>query len=146
MGPGLRRDDGGMCRALLLHLTRIMPLQHGDGLRIGLLQIDAPVFQLVERDAGVGDGAADIGSGRDHAEIAVEILHLRFTAARGAELVQQDYTLRFPWGATQAPGQLIFELPSIINKSWCPPLQTHRFVMVSRQARMLAFWAWIAVF
>jgi hypothetical protein len=76
-----------------------MPLQHGGGLRVSLLQIDAPVFQFVEWDAGVGDGAADIGSGRDHTEIAVEILHLRFAAARGAELVQQDYTLRFPWGA-----------------------------------------------
>src|SRR5437879_3471437 len=91
------------CLRLLLHLTRIMPLQHGDRLRIGLLQVDAPVFQLVERDAGVGDGAADIGAGRDHAEIAVEILHLCFAAARGAELVQQDYTLRIEAGDSPRP-------------------------------------------
>ena len=90
--------DGGRSAALLLHLPRKMPLQHGDRLRVGLLQIDAPVFQLVERDAHLGDGAADIGSWRDHAKVAVEILHLRFTAARGAELVQQDDVLRFESG------------------------------------------------
>jgi hypothetical protein len=30
-------------------------------------------------------------------------LHLRFAAARGAELVQQDYTLRFPWARLMRP-------------------------------------------
>ena len=64
------------------------------GTRIGLLQIDAPVFQLVERDPHVGDRAAHIGSGRDHAEIAVQILHLRFAMARGTEFIQHGRTLR----------------------------------------------------
>src|SRR3954468_24957162 len=93
--PGRRRSVTRYPREnLLLHLRWIVPLQHRLRLGIGLLQIDAPVFQLVERNAYVGDGAADIGSRRDHAKVAVEILHLRFTAARGAELVQQDDVLR----------------------------------------------------
>ena len=73
---------------------RKVPLQHGGGNRIGLLQVDAPVFQLVERDPHVGDGAAHIGPGRDHAEIAIQILHLRFAMPRGTEFIKHRQTLR----------------------------------------------------
>src|SRR5262245_37546739 len=55
-----------------------------------------------------------------------------------SELVQQVDVLRFPRATQNAPGQSISGLRSIINKSRCPPLQTHRFVMVSRQAHMVA--------
>src|SRR5262249_19085838 len=85
-----------------------MPLQHRLRLGIGLLQVDAPVLQLIERDAHVSDGAADIGSRRDHAEVAVEILHLRFTAARGAELVQQDCVLRIAAGCSMSARSTYF--------------------------------------
>src|SRR5207342_3076529 len=77
-------------------------------------------------------------------EIAVEILHLRFAAARGAELVQQD-NCSDCGRLNRRARSTHFERRSIINKSWCPPLQTHRFVMVSGQGCMLAFSAWIAV-
>src|SRR5260370_212036 len=53
-----------------------MPLQHGRGNSIGFLQIDAPVFQFVERDPRVGDRAAHIGSWRAHSEIPSHIFHL----------------------------------------------------------------------
>jgi len=76
---GLRLEDAGM-----------MALQHGGRGGVGFLQIDAPVLQLVERNPDVGDGTTHKGAGRDHAEIAVEILHLRFAMARGTELVQHD--------------------------------------------------------
>ena len=66
----------------------MMALQHGGRGGVGLLQVDAPVLQLVERDPDVGDGTTHKGAGRDHAEIAIEILHLRFAMARGIELVQ----------------------------------------------------------
>ena len=62
-----------------------------------LLQVHAPVLQFVERNARVGDRAAHEGPRRDHAEIAVEILHLRFAMARGAELVQHGR--KSPWKA-----------------------------------------------
>src|SRR6516165_2856246 len=79
------------CRALslLFQRARKMPLQNGARYRIGLLQVDAPIFQLIERDPRIGHRAAHIGSRRDDAEIAVEILDLCFAVARGAELVQQ---------------------------------------------------------
>ena len=65
-----------------------MPLQHRGGNGVGLLQIDAPVFEFVERYARIGHRAAHIGSRRDHAEIAIQILHLRFAMARGTEFIQ----------------------------------------------------------
>jgi hypothetical protein len=65
-----------------------MSLQDGGRRCIGFLQIDAPIFQLVERYPHIGDRATNKGSGRDHTEITVEILHLRFAMARGAEFVQ----------------------------------------------------------
>ena len=55
-----------------------MPLQHGAGDGIGLLQVDAPIFQFVEWYPYIGHRAAHIGSRRDHAEITIQILHLRF--------------------------------------------------------------------
>src|SRR5260370_15734167 len=61
-----------------------MPLQHGARQRIGFLQVDAPVFQLIERNPRIGHRAAHIGPRRDHAEIAIQILHLRFAMTRGA--------------------------------------------------------------
>jgi hypothetical protein len=67
-----------------------MPLQHRARDGVGLLQIDAPVFQLVEGYPRVGHRAPHIGSWRVHAEIAVQLLHLRFAMARGPEFIQQD--------------------------------------------------------
>src|SRR3954469_23935169 len=85
---------------LRLWRARGMPLEHGGGGGGGFPRGPAPVFQLVERDARVGDRATHEGPRRDHAEIAVEILHLRFAMARGAELVQHGR--KSPWKA--APG------------------------------------------
>ena len=71
-----------------------MPLQHGGRNRVGLLQVDAPVFQFVERNLHAGDRAAHIGARRDHAEIAIQILHLRFAMARGTEFIQHGQNPR----------------------------------------------------
>src|SRR6478609_4454798 len=87
--------------SLRLRRVRKMPLQHRGGRGVGFLQVHAPVLQLVERNPRVGDRAAHERSRRDHAEIAVEILHLRFAMARGAELVQHGR--KSPWRA--APGR-----------------------------------------
>ena len=59
-----------------------MPLQHGLGRGIGLLQVDAPVFQLLERDRHAGHGAAHEGAGPHDAEIAVEIFDLGLAGHR----------------------------------------------------------------
>src|SRR3954447_23643475 len=48
-------------------------LQDGLGARIGLLPLDAPVFELLERDGDAGDGAAHEGARPHHPEIPVEI-------------------------------------------------------------------------
>src|SRR5579871_5902884 len=65
-----------------------MPLEHGFRRGVGFLAVDAPVFQLFERDTNARDGATHISARRDHAEIAVEILHLGLAVARGTEPVQ----------------------------------------------------------
>ncbi len=71
--------------------ARIVPLQDRLGCRIGFLPVDAPVFQFVQRDVLAGNGATDIGAGRGHAKVAVEILDLRFTLAGGSEFVEHDH-------------------------------------------------------
>src|SRR3984893_645687 len=73
-----------------------MPLQHRARDGVGLLQVDAPIFQLVERYPRIGHRAAHIGSRRYHAEIAIQILHLRFAMARGTEFIQHGRILRPP--------------------------------------------------
>src|ERR1700730_1535565 len=54
-----------------------LPLEHGIGPGIGLLALDAPVLELLERDRHAGDRAAHIGARPHHAEIAIELLDLR---------------------------------------------------------------------
>src|ERR1700716_2990484 len=60
----------------------IQALQHRLGPRIGLLALDAPVFQLLERDRHPGDGAAHEGAGPQHAEITVEVADFRLPRHR----------------------------------------------------------------
>lgn len=50
-----------------------MSLQHGFRGRIGLLQIDAPVPQLFERDFRTGDGAADERARPNDTKITIEV-------------------------------------------------------------------------
>jgi hypothetical protein len=52
--------------------------------------------------ARISHRAADIGSRRDHAEIAIQILHLRFAMARGTEFIQHVFILRL--NAPTRPG------------------------------------------
>src|SRR5262249_12493750 len=59
-----------------------MALQHRLGTRIGLLQVDAPVLELLERDRHAGDGAAHERARPDHAKVAVEELDLGFAGHR----------------------------------------------------------------
>src|SRR5437870_3136634 len=55
---------------------RVQALYHGAGRRIGFLPVDAPVFQLFQRDRHAGHGAAHEGAGAHDAEIAVEVFEL----------------------------------------------------------------------
>src|SRR5579872_7564585 len=59
-----------------------MPLQHRLGGGIGLLPIDAPVFQLFERDRCPGHRTTHIRARSDHAKIAIEILDLGLAGHR----------------------------------------------------------------
>src|SRR5216684_631937 len=77
-----------------------MPLQHRGWDRVGFLQVDAPVFQLVERYPCIGHRAAHVGSRRDHPEIAIQILYLRLAMARGTEFIQHGWILRLAPGRT----------------------------------------------
>ena len=78
-------DGSGAFRRLVLARIkrdlippRGMALQHGLGARVGLLQVDAPVFQFLQRDRHAGHGAAHERARPHDAEIAVEELDLRF--------------------------------------------------------------------
>ena len=58
---------------LVAHLA--IALQRGVGCRIGLLQLDAPVAQIRQRDRLAGHGAGDEIAGRYHLELTIEKLH-----------------------------------------------------------------------
>ena len=53
-------------------------LERSGRVDIGLLQLDAPIAQLLERNGAAGDGAAHEIAGRHHLHLAVEIFELRF--------------------------------------------------------------------
>ena len=53
-------------------------LQRSCGVDIGLLQLDAPIAQLLERNGASGDGAAHEVARRHHLHLAVEIFELGF--------------------------------------------------------------------
>src|SRR2546425_1255925 len=106
-----------------------MPLEHGGRHRIGFLEIDAPVFQFVERDPHVRYGAAHIGSGRHHAEIAIQILHLRFAMPRGTKLVQHRLTLRSA-GPQWAPTKVYFLSSTYHKKGGLSAPESYRLVMI----------------
>ena len=90
-----------------------MPLQHGNRLRVGFLQIDAPVLQFIERYPRVGHRAPYLGSRRDDTKVAVEILQLRFAMAGRTGFIQHLKALR--------------RFPSVscitINRMECPPVK-----------------------
>ena len=71
-----RAQAGKAGRRSALEPLRVMALQHGLGRRIGLLPIDAPVFQLFERDRRAGHRASHECAGPHHAKIAIEISDL----------------------------------------------------------------------
>src|SRR3982074_3445335 len=104
-----------------------MPLQPRARDRVGLLPVDAPIFQFVERYPRFGHRATHIGPRRNHAEIAVQILHVGFAMARGTEFVQQDWTLRSTPAGRAGPG---VSQNAIYHKYvTLSARQTHRFVM-----------------
>src|SRR5258708_7741750 len=121
-----------MRSALRLQRAREMPLQDRGRDRVGFLQVDAPILQFVERNAGIGNGATYIGSRRDHAEIAVQILHLRLAMTRGAEFIKH-VELRLARSSDRMRG---LRMKSIINRKMSAG-QTHRFVMNFRLGRMV---------
>ena len=67
-------------------------LERGGGVDIGLLQLDAPIAELIERDGAAGDGAAHEVAGRHHLHLAVEIFELGFAleADIAFEAIYQD--------------------------------------------------------
>jgi len=64
-----------------------MTLQDRFRRRIGFLQIDAPVFELFERDWHAGYRTADKRTGPNHAEIAVEIFYFRLAIHRRVAII-----------------------------------------------------------
>ena len=47
--------------------------ERGGGVDIGLLQLDAPIAELIQGNGAAGDSAAHEGAGRHHLDLAVEI-------------------------------------------------------------------------
>src|SRR5262245_58292302 len=54
----------------------VVALERGRGIDIGLLQLDAPIAEIVEGNVAAGHGAAHEIAGRQHLHLAVEILDL----------------------------------------------------------------------
>ena len=59
-------------------------LEHRFRAYIGLLPLNAPIFQLLERDRRAGDRTAHEGAGAHDAKISVKITDLRFSGGRKA--------------------------------------------------------------
>ena len=112
---------------LVLHPPRRVALQHRFGRRIGLLQFHIPVFQLFQRDRHVGDGAAHESAGPNHAEVPVEIFHLRLTGhrRRSAKAVQHVQSPFRPFAAlcvrSGAATQNIMVRAAALNPAICAP-------------------------
>src|SRR6185295_8420041 len=75
--------DGLFCRRVQCALT----LQDRLRRRIGLLQIDAPVLEFLERDRDTGHRTTDKGTRPHDTEIAVEILYFRLTIHRRGAII-----------------------------------------------------------
>ena len=54
-------------------------LQRRVGVDIGLLQLDAPIAELIQGNGTAGDGTAHESAGRDHLDLAIEIAKLGLT-------------------------------------------------------------------
>ena len=85
--------DNAQMRYFVVHLHRLLEpeapssLAHGAGERgfgagIGLLPLDAPVAQLLERNRDARHRAAHEGAGADDAEVGVEEANLRLAGRR----------------------------------------------------------------
>src|SRR5262249_56272470 len=60
-----------------------MALQHRLRVGVWLLEVDAPIFELFERNRYAGDGAAHESARSDDTEISVEIFDLGLARHRG---------------------------------------------------------------
>src|SRR4029078_1230963 len=71
-------------------------LERGGGVDISLLQLDAPIAQLLERDGAPGDRAAHEIAGRHQLHTAVEIFELGFSLEGDVafESIHQDRVAR----------------------------------------------------
>src|SRR3977135_4733700 len=78
--------------------VREVPLQDGFRIGIGLLQIHAPIFQLLQRDRHAGHRAAYECAGPHHAEVTIEIFDLGLTRHGGSVIGSATYLLpRHGW-------------------------------------------------
>jgi len=66
---------------------RAVALDHRLGRGVGLLQVDAPIFEFLDRDGLAGDRAAHKGAGLDHAEVAVEEFDHGFAVHRRGTVI-----------------------------------------------------------
>ena len=75
-------------------ISLALPLHRGGRTGVGLLPIDAPVAQFVERDRLAGDGATDEGSRPNDPKIAVDKLEFRFACVGRTTLesVHREYS------------------------------------------------------
>jgi hypothetical protein len=85
---------------------REVPLENGLGIDIWLLQIDAPVFQLLERNRQPGDRATHEGTGPHDAKVAVEIFDLGLARHRGRAIEPVQHVPIPPQEGMRARGSL----------------------------------------
>src|SRR5579863_7271511 len=103
---------------LLMQIGRGVALHHRFGRHVGLLQVDAPVTQFLERDFSARHGTADERAGANDAKIAVEIfdLGLAWQGSRTIGAIEQMHLLwqpaRSARHASQHNGRLAATKPS----------------------------------
>src|SRR5205823_14556514 len=76
-----------------------MAFEHRLGIRISLLQLDVPIFELLERDGHAGDRTTHEAARLDDAEIPVEVFHLRLACHGTGPIVAVEHVrppLRVP--------------------------------------------------
>jgi hypothetical protein len=78
---------------------RIEPPEDRFGADIGLLALNAPIFEFFERDRRSRHGATHIGAWPNHPKIPIQKLHLRFAWRMVVEAVEHRVP---PWMGRRA--------------------------------------------
>src|SRR6476620_3688842 len=98
--PGMTRF---LCRGRGVSLA--IALERGSGIDIGLLQLDAPIAQILERNGAPSDGAAHEITRRHDLHLSVEISELGFALEANVafESVHHGWLARIMSKSFQSP-------------------------------------------